>query len=479
MAAEYPFQHKTDLFPRQLALVLVISLTCACTSSRPERSSGFIDAPGCRAFYNQFPDNREINTRQLSADRRICLQRAVEERDNYDLLFAEFDDEGWYQDEQNRSRPTQDFMDSFIARLNYYRQQHQQQGISLVVYVHGWTHNAAANDSNVRNFRALLNTIAEAEGSEGRRTVGVYIGWRGDAISLPGIEMLSFWNRMSAAERVSQGSVRELFSWLHAWRDGGRSEAGERKVRMLVIGHSFGGLIAYRAMSGEFLRAASRYGNENSGVECEQRKYLSRYGDLLVLVNPAFEGSIYEPLKAAGNRLKCLSRYQFPLVMTITSSADNATGVAFPLGRLLPTLMRQTPGEERQAALKTVGHNPRYITHQLSLCADNNRACQQLCRATGNIIAQESQRMAEIVQRGLRRHEYFCSLLELSATPQWYPEMNPFWVIQTSSEISRDHNDIFNPKLMSFVRQIYIGLMDITEREAKNASNNHTVITPI
>ncbi|MBP2168035.1 hypothetical protein J2125_001227 [Erwinia toletana] len=401
----------------------------------------------------------------------------MEERANYDLVIAEFDDEGWYQGEDRNAHPTRDFMDHFIARLNHYQQQYQQQGISLVVYVHGWTHNAAANDSNVRNFRALLNTIAEAEGANGRRTIGVYIGWRGDAISLPGIEMLSFWNRMSAAERVAQGSVRELFSWLHAWRDSGRNEAGERKIRMLVIGHSFGGLIAWRAMSGEFLRAASRYSNALSADSCEQRKFLSRYGDLLVLVNPAFEGSIYEPIKVAAERLKCLSRYQFPLVLTITSSADLATGIAFPLGRLAPTLLRKVSDQQRLATLKTVGHNSRYTTHKLSLCAQDDLSCLRVCNSPGTLLQRESQRMTEIVQRGIHRHEYLCSRLELVATPQWRPEMNPFWVIQTSHDISRDHNDIFNPKLMSFVRQMYIGLIDITEKEAKKASNNHVVIT--
>lgn len=89
------------------------------------------------------------------------------------------------------------------------------------------------------------------------------------------------------------------------------------------------------------------------------------FGDFIVLVNPAFEGSQYEPLfHIATNR--CYRTDQRPVMMTVTSTGDWATGIAFRLGRKAGTLFERARSEEQENSIvQAVGHNDRYETHKL------------------------------------------------------------------------------------------------------------------
>jgi hypothetical protein len=86
------------------------------------------------------------------------------------------------------------------------------------------------------------------------------------------------------------------------------------------------------------------------------------FGDFIVLVNPAFEGASYEPLlKVAQSR--CFTKAQKPVMAIVTSKADLATKVAFPIGRLYTLTQSAPQSGEREAVMHTVGHLDRYITH--------------------------------------------------------------------------------------------------------------------
>ena len=93
----------------------------------------------------------------------------------------------------------------------------------VLVFIHGWHHNAAETDENVQNFQNTLrhvrDTISKPEYIEVRKllnlnedlqVMGLYVGWRGR--SLPGwLDYLTFWGRKSTAERVGDGDLREFF----------------------------------------------------------------------------------------------------------------------------------------------------------------------------------------------------------------------------------------------------------------------------
>jgi hypothetical protein len=125
--------------------------------------------------------------------------RPIETRDGYDLAIIEFDDQGWFYDPVAR-----DVLVAYLASK-------KDVDIAIFVFIHGWRHNASADDRNLKSVRSLLRDAVanEAQRDSPRAILGVYIGWRG--LSLRGVASFgTFWTRKSAAFRVAVGSVGEI-----------------------------------------------------------------------------------------------------------------------------------------------------------------------------------------------------------------------------------------------------------------------------
>lgn len=141
----------------------------------------------------------------------------------------------------------------------------QKTNVVVVVFIHGWHHNAESGDRNAEDFAATMKSLREAmdddkDGKAGiyRRSrenltgngdieiYGVYIGWRGK--SLPeALDYATFWDRKSGAERVGEGDVREFLlrlNRLYTERSALREMSHRTTFMGLVgIGHSFGGQV--------------------------------------------------------------------------------------------------------------------------------------------------------------------------------------------------------------------------------------------
>ncbi|HYU70498.1 MAG TPA: hypothetical protein VEL09_14330 [Burkholderiales bacterium] len=463
--------------------VAVLAALTACTSGVPYRNGDYGAIPSCEKTYGAYDAALLSVAAPPIEEGDNCWKQSRESHRDYDVLFVEFDDQGWVQDAAKESNPTKaDHLSKLYESIRQIREKPDktQQRLSIVVFVHGWQHNAEATDSNVHAFRRLLrqvDTLEAAAAGQGPkpRVVGIYVGWRGKSLTIPILDNTTFWERKNTAERVAQGQVQELFRWLDLFRDTGTDPTtGERNVTVLTIGHSFGGLITFEALSGEFVRNAVRF---KRNVEKPNDHYMSRVGDLVVIVNPAFEGARYEVLRAAVRRLPDVERNQLPVVIVATSTADVATRYFFPLARWFNTVFEATSGEEQSATVLAVGHNPRYITHDLSLCAPDNTDCQEACKAASGTAsntlqnnfeakaAREYSYMFAIAERGFDHRkakpgqQYLCDGLELRWTEEAYPDHNPFWVVRTTDDIMHGHNDIFNANMVAFARQMYTGFV--------------------
>lgn len=498
------------LFSSALVLSAAFALgLVSCAPAVPNRSVGIgSSALECRAIFKQ---NDELTRGDGSISEKLarhpCWNQSLEEHTEFDLITAEFDDQGWLQGTAQPTLPRPDHLDDVIKKLAQIYDENQQNGISIVLYVHGWHHDARPADPDVAHFRKFLADIKAAENgrtlsdesltkagraysepqerAKGPRVVGIYVGWRGESVDFPGLKYLTFWERKDTAALVAAGSIRELFQQLDFVRDCGRTaldwndmrkrltpeerfkegKVGHRNVRMLTIGHSFGGLVTWRGMSSEFIASAVRASRED---------YVSRVGDLVVIVNPAFEGARYEAMHVAGRRILDLKDNQLPTVIIATSRADLATRYAFPIARQLNTILERTPGPEGDATVLAVGHNPRYRTHFLSKCdSATNPQCIQACQPSAQLsqtaetaqskdqtaILGEIQHMQRLGQQGFQdKKTYLCSALELETDGDPQPRHNPFWVVSTTGDIMSGHNDIFNPLFVSFFRQMYLGI---------------------
>lgn len=416
--------------------------------------------------------------------------------DHYLVSYVEFDDQGILY------KPSQ--IDALFDRL---KMESRYRDLCIVIFVHGWKHNAGEEDTNVRDFRQLLGQIAVmekglADPRSQRRVVGIYAGWRGLSLhATPIDENLTFWNRKEAAERVADGSVRELLARVKAFRDqldrttwGGKvlrpmekppARDPLRRTRMLTIGHSFGGLIVYSALEQYFIdqSAASLLRSEwpaaglQNAPPSNEDKEVEGFGDLVLVINPAIEALRYEPLRRlveqpAQNRY---APWQAPVFVEVTSVpadgqlGDWATGLVFPLGRFFSTvgqgIFGSFRGDEYGQSLSAFGQYAPFWTHRLTRVGsaapapwspDPAKECSQFEAFNARY------RPSGYLTGGWVRD--YLSGARLTDDGKSDPN-SPFWVIRADPSVIIDHDDIEEPVFEGFVRQLYDDVVLLKERD--------------
>lgn len=389
-----------------------------------------------------------------------CRAASIEKTKKYTLFFVELDEQGRFYDRRqieallnllkDKRKSKEKAKEEVTAKCN--GPDSSFGDMSIVTFVHGWRHNAEYDDTNVALAREILEFTANGEqllphpNPSGcpRETVGVYLGWRGLSTTaglhtkvsnnflstlLAPWELISVWDRKNTSQNMAVGSARELFSVLRAFQEDQNNDltvkgqcdslphprTSEDKnsknifdiyhckpVRLLIVGHSFGGLIAYNAVAGQLLDSVTRGAFVKPEPQACQDEYapptastlpptamVRSYADLIVLINPAIEGVRYEPLHQAVNyRAKIPSGEvgafcpnQRPVMVAITSKYDWATGVTFWASRFLNTLFESThpnnpnftpeernyvSEEEYRTSINTLGHVERFHTHRLN-----------------------------------------------------------------------------------------------------------------
>ncbi|MGO4766201.1 hypothetical protein AB4120_27025 [Cupriavidus sp. 2KB_3] len=491
-----------------LSIALLLGGLCAC-------------APNS-AFRTHLVDlDKDASCQRASAKmhddpRQLCGSVTPESvRGLFELHFVEFDDQGWLFPNTPASADAlatnpSDQIDNLMGRLTSLLAQGED--LSIVVFVHGWKHNAQVDDANVQEFRALLEAAGAEErdraGPAGtpRKVVGIYVAWRGKSWTVPDpLLSLTFWARKEAARRVSIGSSRELFARLRSLRThyndarsagapqtGAAAEkAGARpRIRTLMIGHSFGGLILYAAMSGSLIESlAAQRDLAGTGKVTELAE---RPADVILLINPAFEASRYEALYRVSLRYQP-TRFQPPLLVSVTSIKDWATGIAFPIGRSVNTLFeRETNSEQGTAMKKTPGHIDHYLTHRLYAHApgeapggdnappgDGARCAgwrseaelkdlhgEELGKAVRQNKKLEAEEAAEFFRQNLTPGyllkpnwaRTFCggSFLTTVGGADGAAAANALiWNVEVDGDVIKNHDDVMNPVFRAFMRQLY------------------------
>jgi hypothetical protein len=465
------------VFVSALAAMLFALLLEGCVPNAPYRTmAGICDAPDC-----------SIEHHTVNSDPPI----------DYLLGVVEFDDQG------GKQVPAQ--LDKLFAQL---KSESEKQDLCLIIFVHGWEHNASDGDTNMRDFRLLLEQLARTEKqhptaawNKPRKAVGIYAGWRGKSVGIDYVNDLTFWNRKDAAQRVALGSVRELLGRARALRDtldrttwSGRrlpedvpAPPGEklRATRLLTIGHSFGGLIVYTALAQYFTeRAAISATATMLGNPSDSDKSIRAYGDLVVIINPAVEATSWEPVSEI---VKHMTGHEFatnqsPIFVEVTSTADEATGIAFPLGRA-PDIVTEsfTSNDERQKAQLAFGHYRPFQTHELISVPSNTspewaRASplaaagvspKQVSTATASLEQVQCEAKKQFEARWQRNGyllpgwtRQFSSGAQLThLVDRGYDPNDPFWIVRTDASMIKSHSDINEPQFVNFVTELYDGLL--------------------
>jgi hypothetical protein len=439
-----------------------------------------------------------------------CSNVTPETGQGYELHFVEFDDQGWMPTLDNESptagNTSQNQIDHLMNRLDKLLDENSSY-LNIIVYVHGWKHDARSDDSDVERFRQVLasaRTLERGGKDNPRKVVGIYVGWRGKSWNLPGpLINLSFWSRKAAALRVSHGTVQELFARLRTVQQyynsrtaspdcatprEGRLTTGGCRVRTLMIGHSFGAWILYSAMSGQIMATLNaerdldaqldQHGKDDTTGREHAAKGVAnrRPAEMIVLINPAFEAVRYQPVHQAAINYKNRVA-QPPILVTITSTADLATKDAFPAGRFLNSIFERpvTSEEQNEAMTHTHGHIELYQTHELIRIASepcpgwqkpgplSSSDKDQILKNKAIEVENSARFFNQYTQdNGLLRPwvRDFCGGVRLVQLKQSDPRQNRdpnslVWNIRTDASLIPGHSEIMGDEFLEFVRQLY------------------------
>jgi hypothetical protein len=325
----------------------------------------------------------------------------------------------------------------------------------VVVFIHGWNHNAAPDDQNFADFehsldklRSKLNEQQYAAAREklnlkgGIKVMGLYVGWRGR--SLPGfLNYLTFWGRKSAAERVGEGDFREFLLKLqqvYMKRNSSDPSGKSTFMGLVTVGHSFGGQVLFKAVSETFendlINAIERASGQPGKTLPE---IISGLGDMTVLINPALEAFQYERIDRLTKEI-AFNTHQSPVLLTVSAEDDRARQIWFPLGRNLnlPFRPRFQTDQVKQLWVNALGEYEPQRTHTLDATRQPNTITDDSyteCKIatvpfTGSLIVAGAQ---------------------LEATRQRPQLYSPVVVAYTSNNLVQGHNGIFGAEFTNFL----------------------------
>jgi pimeloyl-ACP methyl ester carboxylesterase len=348
----------------------------------------------------------------------------IEKHPKFTLAVIEFDDQGelW----------SIDAYQTVIKELQRSYAGSGVRGVQVIVFAHGWKHSARVCDENLSCFRAFLESAADAEPRQEPRPVwGIYLAWRGLSIKTPGLKELSFWTRKNTSERVGRNDVTDVLSKLDAMHRQKLAEP-ESRTRMTVIGHSFGAGLVFSAY-GAVLR------QRLAAFDAARGETLSGCGSLLVLINPAFESTLYRGIHQLAANVRRGPR-QPEVMLTIGSEGDSATRRFFRVGRWFSTLFQRfANAEERRRARRTIPNDSQFVTHRLNTTETGELSLGRTdgpCSCPFNLDV-------------LRQPGTDPTLTPLDpAMPQ---ASSPFKVATVSRSVLEGHGDVFNPRLMRFL----------------------------
>jgi hypothetical protein len=267
---------------------------------------------GCASYGPYHPNT--------SAEPLNSVRQAKDGR--YKMAFIEFGDQGSALDTSQRK-----------AALDVI---HEAKRPLLFVYIHGWQNNA--NSGDVCRFEHFIDTVSRFPEITGRKldVIGVYIAWRGEDLTVPGLKLLTFWSRKSAGTTIAaqNGCLATISELALAAR-----APDKAYHHCVLLGHSFGGLVLENTISHSILDASSNGARNTSPWDMAvafnaadssigSRQLMSEL-DYLYKYDPKRRAYVG---RAPGAEEGSVLPESQPFLIILQSENDSATGQFFPIG---------------------------------------------------------------------------------------------------------------------------------------------------
>jgi hypothetical protein len=427
---------------------LALLLLCSCTPQTQLRGTG--------------PSDRLLDLKTLAASqpgaaiRQEVAGRSIERYPGFTL--------GILEDEVQKEQ---------VFRM--VREIAGEKGAVVLTFVHGWHHGADVCDSNLACFRNVLQAISEdPDRANPGPVIGIYLGWRGD--SARRLKGTTFYNRKRTAHRIGENAGSKILLELAGVVDEINTDLDQKRSRgfvtMVTAGHSFGGALVFSAVENALVSEWSGRDGvgplaDAGGVKAHRREL----GDLVLLINPAFEASRYRLFDAD---LALPGRYEpaCPALVTVASEGDAAVGIAFPVGRFLWLLWHPGHWRHFKAELTGAGRFGPQWTHKLIydgkpddpvedpgacgcpyaspeelrklrvvLDQPRNQPLMSAAEPCAALRALDSNQLQGVLPDGIRLTE---------VRPNW-DKSSPYLVMNANASLIPGHNDIYNRNFVRFL----------------------------
>ncbi len=441
--------------PRFLSLLLALTLLCACTPKTQVRGTG--------------PSDKLLDLQALAASRpgdpirEEVAQRSIERYPGFTLGFIELSDDGHVKDEVQKQQV-----------FDMVRQIAGEKGAIIMTFVHGWHHGPGVCDSNVACFRNVLQGISDDSDRLNKGPViGIYLGWRGESARI--LKGATFYDRKRTAHRIGEEAGSRVLLELADLENEINDELDQKRspgfVTMVTAGHSFGGALVFSAVDNALVGEWS--GRDGVGPLAGPdgiKKKRRELGDLVLLINPAFEADRY---RLFDEDLALPGKYEpeCPVLVTVASQGDAAVGAAFPAGRFLWLLWHPLRWRHFKAELTGAGHYSPQWTHELRYEGPPAPAKEQPGSCGCPFASPEEIRKIQVaVDQAVRAtpaDQGPCAALRgldanglqgvlpdgirLTETRPKWDRSSPYLVMHANANLIPGHSDIYSPSFVKFL----------------------------
>lgn len=385
-----------------------------------------------------------------------CSNALIEQHNHldspYDLAFIEFTERG--------NLFNRDYLNTVLEHI---KQEEQNKDVLVLVYAHGWKHDANnQTDGEVERFRKLLKILSSTQvTSEKRKVIGVYVGWRGLSNRIEPLRTLSYWGRKNVAHQVGHGGVSEVLLRLQRIL---KQDKPANKNIYIVSGHSFGAAVMSTAMKDIIIDKIVN-AKHVSAEQCNTIKKFQAhcrngcvktepFADGVMLVNPAIEANEFVQIKALVSEQQCYAKQQSKLMYVLSSEADMATRLAFKPGQMLGVSIRNHEIMlERQIASVDLGKKKSIAIHEYDLDTTTIGNYAPFRTGLSGISKDKQSNHYSTNFKKCYADGECISLSEKEDRTNSFPvsPFEPFASIYTNSEFIQDHSDIFNEHVTAYM----------------------------
>lgn len=403
-------------------------------------------------------------------------ERPVKHLPGYATIgFLEFDDQGepWRtpNSDDGWSPESSTQLPHVLSEL---KKQSATGPIRTVIFVHGWNNNAAPGNPNLADFERTLEEIGKVSKEP---VFGVYVAWRGKIFERN--SYIDIASREAAAERIGRSSLmasmRAISSATHNHSDS----------RVTAIGHSFGAKILVQITADHL---AAQIGNRIGSSDATKASSIRPLADTVILANTAESAAI--PLQLVNLMRECNVTYKnesngrpLPLVISIWSPSDSATGTLLPIWNNiarnfigLPSRGGGTANRIQDHSLYTaMGRYGPLISHQLvdenGQLAPSGKISWDTAQPWSDLIVKNREEGRKPLNDGGTFKLQLSPTADVNTLKTYYvnpinlqnfnlygaeaePNLTPFWSLQVPGWICSSHSDIWNPNFLGLVTAI-------------------------